>query len=143
MRISLRFVLWTLGLFIPLFFLATGSDLLNFELSAYIPLGTPMTALGLISLQGWLIVALPVQRRTTKAFLFLHKIRYAFVWISMLWIPVGYLLSGNFFFNFTGGGELIFGYEASEWFWMFTYLLVGAPLVFATLWLIVKALDRK
>jgi hypothetical protein len=102
-----------------------------------------MTALGLISLQGFLIVSLPVRRKTTKAFAFLHKLRYAFVWISMLWIPVGYLLSGNFFFNFTGGGDFIYGYEAQEWFWMFTYLLIGAPLVFAALWILLRIFGQK
>jgi len=97
-----------------------------------LPLGTPVTAIGLAALaQGLRLLfsvstkGLPVLDRQ------LDRLQQLSVWLTLTWVPVAGLLAGNLAFSFAPGEGVQGGDPASRMFWAYTCALVGLPLALA------------
>lgn len=112
--------------------LITGSPLLLIGLDAAdtIPSGTFITWLGLVSLPLTMLWGFKTLQQPTNSFTrtlaTLLKISIA---LSVLWVPVSYLLAGNISFNFSEKATFQGGFTAMQWFWRYTYGIVIFPLV--------------
>ena len=110
--------------------LISGSSILIRPLSSdpYIPLGTPITWLGIISLPLSIYLGNKKFRNPSNSkSKFLSDFLKICLFLAILWAPVCYLLAGNFSNTFTEKEEFQGGQLAMQWFWRFTYGIVIAP----------------
>lgn len=109
----------------------------------YFPFGNLLTAIGLIGFSGMFYFGIyslyfPLSKRE-KIFSKLIKIAVA---LSILWIPVGYLLSGNLSNSFNGT-DLIGSVPKSTLFWIYTYGIIVFPIVVVCSFYISKLFKNK
>lgn len=60
--------------------------------------------------------------------------------LSCLWAPIGYLFSGNWAFTFERQEDFPGGAVASQYFWIFTSLVVLLPIIFLVTYLLYRLL---
>ncbi|WP_130287458.1 hypothetical protein [Aquimarina brevivitae] len=113
--------------------LITGSPVLNWSVDAnnQFPLGTIITWAGMIGLPATLYFGIRALRKPTPSF---HKIlslllRIAIV-LGILWVPLSYVLAGNFSFSFSNKATFQGGQAAMRWFWRLSY---GIPIMTLTI----------
>ena len=112
--------------------LISGSSILIRPLSndPYIPMGTPITWLGIISLPLSIYLGNKKFRNPSNSkSKFLSSFLKICLVLAILWAPVCYLLAGNFSNTFTEKEEFQGGQLAMQWFWRFTYGIVIAPIL--------------
>lgn len=111
--------------------LVTGSSLLTRPLGGNdgIPLGNITTWLGIISIPILILFSHKSFYNSDTTFLSFSNVLKALILLSVFWLPICYLLAGNFNFSFTEKAEFQGGQLASRIFWYFTYFIVVAPIV--------------
>ena len=98
------------------------------DLAGYIPLGTPITWLGIIALPLSIYFGNRKMREPGgQLSRFLSVVLKILIVLALLWAPISYLLAGNFSNTFTEKAEFQGGQLAMKWFWRFTYGIVIAP----------------
>ena len=132
MKIKYWHIIPLLIFILSAYYLLSGSEILVKPLwyNPYIPLGTLITWLGLISLELLLYVVTNIT--ISKTGLLNIIIRYSvliLLILAILWAPIAYALSGNFAFDFSNSSQLV-GLEASRVFWYFSYFLGSAAIFF-------------
>ena len=135
--------IWFFGSIIVAFssiiLLITGSSLLTMALdkSNSVPFGTFITWAGLISLPVSAYLGVKELRIPTKTF---NKMLAGFLKIliilAILWVPLSYLLAGNFSFSFSEKESFQGGQTAMKWFWGLSYGIgTGAVLTVFMYWI--------
>lgn len=112
--------------------LYSGSSVLTVGLDKKdtIPLGTFITAAGIVSVPLAIILGVSKLRNPEGAFYtFLAKALKIMLFCALMWIPVSYFLSGNLSFNFTGKDTFRGGQLGMKWFWYYSYTIVTIPIV--------------
>ncbi|MEN1726845.1 MAG: hypothetical protein AAGJ52_00270 [Pseudomonadota bacterium] len=100
----------------------------------FVPMGTPITAIGLIALAvGFQRLFSPLRGAPDVIDRRLGQLQSLSVWATLFWIPVGAVLSGNLSFSFSPESGFQGSDQASKLFWAFTYGLVLFP---AMLWFV-------
>jgi hypothetical protein len=135
-RTNIFFIL-SLGIFIlSLYLLATASPALNYPLGKddTLPLGNFITWVGLIALPMALYWGVG-QLRTPGDGLYkiLSSAVKALIFLSILWLPISYMLAGNMNFNFGEVDAFQGGQLAMKLFWG---LSMGIPLSVLLLFLL-------
>ncbi len=134
-------------LFLAVFLLITGSPLLltEFPEGSGFPLGTlivwlGMTALPLVILTGFSGLYRP-KTRQQKVW---HRLLLGFLFLAICWGGIGYLLAGNWAYNFSGSSPTFRGSsEAGRYFWIFSYATVALPLLFLIVFGIFQFVRRR
>lgn len=123
---------------VPTFLLATGSSWLMAPVGS-IPAGTFITWVGMIALPMVFYFSFAGVRQprssADKKFSWAWK---ACLFLAISWVPVSYLLAGNFSFTFSEKTTFQGGQTAMQLFWYFTYTVVLAPLI----WWIFKLIGK-
>jgi hypothetical protein len=97
-----------------------------------LPLGTPVTAIGLVALaMGLRLLFSPYHGRPPLLDRRLGWLQDLSVWLSLSWAPVATLLAGNLSLGFAPGERFQGGDTASRMYWSYTYAVVGLPLLLA------------
>lgn len=128
-----------------LFFLVTGSSILNYSLNKEnsLPLGTFITWFGIISLPLSIYLGVSEFRnptkKMTKAFANLLKIVLI---LSVFWIGISYLLAGNLSFSFSEKSTFQGGQLAMSIFWKTTYSLAITPIFLLIIYLFSKLFNK-
>lgn len=125
--------------------LISGSPLLVKPLVSdpYIPLGTPITWLGIISLPLSFYLCIEKLRNPIDPITkYLSVILKFFLVLAVLWTPICYMLSGNFSNSFTEKAEFQGGQTAMKWFWRYTYSMVLGPLLILIVFWIFSLLGK-
>ena len=107
-----------------IFLLVSGSSLLTISLNASnsFPSGTLITYIGLISLPCAIYFgSKKIRNPENKPYRFLSKFLKTGIFLALLWLPVSYLLAGNFSFTFSQKNTFQGGQLAMKFFWYFTY----------------------
>jgi heme/copper-type cytochrome/quinol oxidase subunit 4 len=119
--------------------LVTGSTLLTMALynDKSIPLGTFITWTGMISLPLTIYWGLKELRKPSNK---LNRILSGFIKtiiiFGILWVPISYLLAGNFSFTFSEKETFQGGQAAMRWFWRLSYGIgIGALLTLIVFWI--------
>ncbi|MCK0177807.1 hypothetical protein MWU50_00725 [Flavobacteriaceae bacterium S0862] len=119
--------------------LVTGSTLLTLALynDKSIPLGTFITWTGMISLPLTIYWGLKELRKPSNK---LNRILSGFIKtiiiFGILWVPISYLLAGNFSFTFSEKETFQGGQAAMRWFWRLSYGIgIGALLTLIVFWI--------
>ena len=119
--------------------LVTGSSLLNIALDndETIPSGTLITWTGMISLPlsiYWGIKGL--REPSNKLSRILSVLIKTLIILAILWIPISFLLAGNFSFSFSEKETFQGGQNAMKWFWGLSYGIgIGAIFITLTYWI--------
>jgi hypothetical protein len=118
--------------------LITGSSILTFSLSesAFVPLGTFITWLGMISLPVTILHGLA--KTSEKPFVFFTIAIKALIALAILWLPICFLLAGNISFSFGKKESFQGGQLAMQFFWLFNYFVVMAPIALLLAYIFVK-----
>ncbi len=114
------------------YLLVTGSPVLTYALDEQdqIPLGTPITWIGLISLPTAVYFGIQNLRKPESNFYrFLNWILKITICLAILWAPICYLLAGNLSYSFTEKAEFQGGQLAMKIFWIFSYALAVIPIL--------------
>ena len=122
-----------------LILLITGSFLLATVIpGTSIPLGTLLTWAGMISLPLTLYWGIKELREpSTKGNTILSKFLRILITFGILWVPISYLLSGNFSFTFSEKETFQGGQMAMRWFWYLSYGIgVGTILTLILYWML-------
>jgi len=119
------------------FLLITGSSLLVKSISEdpYIPMGTIITWLGMISLP--LSIYFGVGKLRNPSHLkdkITASVLKVLIVLATLWGPICYLLAGNFSFSFTEKAAFQGGQTAMKLFWYFNYAVVVMPIALLILY---------
>ena len=112
--------------------LITGSSLLTQPLSSKyaIPLGTPITWLGMISLPLTIFLGVEKIRKPIEPLdHYLSRTLGIVLIAALFWAPISYGLAGNFSFSFTEKEGFQGGQSAMRWFWRFSYGIVVLPII--------------
>lgn len=112
--------------------LMTGSSILTVPMyeGSSIPMGTPITWMGLIALPLTIYFGVGEFRNPKKRHKLFNQLLTFSVGLAVLWVPVSYLLAGNLSFSFSGattgfqGGQL-----AMKLFWGYTYGIAILPVL--------------
>jgi hypothetical protein len=112
--------------------LISGSSILTVPIyeGSSIPMGTPITWMGLIALPLTIYFGVKKFRDHNTTYKLLNQLLKFSVGLAVLWVPISYLLSGNLSFSFsvtvTGfqGGQL-----AMKLFWGYTYGIAILPMI--------------
>ncbi|TFV93151.1 hypothetical protein E4S40_12870 [Algoriphagus kandeliae] len=122
-----------------LLLLVTGSPLLTIALDCKdeIPLGTPITWIGMIALPLTVYWGIQELRNPTTL---LNRILSAFlkiiILLGILWVPISFLLAGNLSFSFSEKASFQGGQEAMRWFWRLSYGIgIGTLVIITTYWI--------
>ena len=140
------FMLSTTILIIAAVLLITGSSILGISLSdtSNVPLGTFITWLGIIALPLTIYFGIEKLRNPVS-----QKDKYvALLWrgiffLSIIWLPICYLLAGNISFSFSEKATFQGGQLAMQIFWYFTYFMAAAPLLILAIYGIRALLSTK
>lgn len=137
--LAIAVILLTINLFI------TGSTLLTYALADGVPLGTFITWAGLIAVPTAIYYGIEELRNpSVKVIKYLSWILKLIYFLSILWVPISYLLAGNISFNFRESPTFQGGQTAMQVFWVFTYgLVISSILVLLTSLIISKIATRK
>ena len=125
---KIRLITAILVFILALILLFTGSTVLEYAIlkDPYLPIGTLITWLGMISLPYaiyWGIKEIrQPSRKTTRLLSSVLKVILA---LAILWAPICYLLAGNLAFNFSEVEAFQGGQSAMRWFWRYSY---GLPI---------------
>lgn len=112
--------------FAVLFLLLTGSSilLLAIDNNNTVPLGSFITWAGMISLPAAVYYGIGKLRNPTGIFLKILSVLLKIIMIlGLLWLPVSYLLSGNWAFLFSEKETFQGGQEAMKLFWILSYTI--------------------
>ena len=112
--------------------LISGSSILTVPIyeGSSIPMGTPITWMGLIALHLTIYFGAKKFRDHNVTYKLLNQLLKFSVGFAVLWVPISYLLSGNLSFSFSGtvtgfqGGQL-----AMKLFWGYTYGIAILPMI--------------
>ncbi|MHA7864827.1 hypothetical protein [Flagellimonas marinaquae] len=112
--------------------LISGSSILTVPIyeGSSIPMGTPITWMGLIALPLTIYFGVKKFRDHNTTYKLLNQLLKFSVGFAVLWVPISYLLSGNLSFSFSGtatgfqGGQL-----AMKLFWGYTYGIAILPMI--------------
>ncbi|WP_421803799.1 hypothetical protein [Flagellimonas sp.] len=129
---SLYFFACLLIFILVLTLLMTGSSILTVPMyeGSSIPMGTPITWMGLIALPLTIYFGVGEFRNPKKRHKLFNQLLKFFVGLAVLWVPISYLLAGNLSFSFSGtatgfqGGQL-----AMKLFWGYTYGIAILPVL--------------
>ena len=142
-----RFVLVLSGIIVVMsaFLLLIGSEFLLYSLTdtQYVPFGTFLTWFGLACFPLLVYSSLSALRSPNNSWqrLFSVILKVQFV-LSVLWLPMAYLLAGNWAFNFSNTLSFQGGQLAMKIFWIYSYGLPLSVLLLLILhimtWLYVK-----
>ena len=116
--------------------LISGSPVLTYSIGDkfIIPLGTPITWIGLLSFPILLFLSIKkIQTPNTKWYKTLRIILLINLILAFLWVPICFLLSGNISFTFSEKEQFQGGQLAMKIFWIFSYSLVIAPFLLLSL----------
>ena len=58
--------------------------------------------------------------------------------LGVLWYPISWYLADNFSGSFGGGGDFRGSARAGEYYWHYTYAVVGYPLILLAFHLVLK-----
>jgi hypothetical protein len=126
--------------------LVMGAKTLNYPLlkNPPLPFGNIIIALGFIALPcifyfGVSSFYYPVNQKE-RLFSLFYKV---LIGIAVLWFPLGYLLSGNFAFNFGSTPDFQGGQLALKIFWAFNYILGLLPFLLLATFGLLKLLPQK
>jgi len=110
--------------------LITGSFVLTEPLynGSTIPMGTPLTWLGIISLPLAIFFGVERFRKPTKIYELLSQILKFSLTLAVLWVPISYLLAGNLSFSFSEKSGFQGGQFAMKWFWGYSYTVAILPI---------------
>ena len=115
------------------YLLVTGSSSLNYLLSETmgLPLGTPVTWLGLLSLSGILYFGFSALRAPgNQTQRILRSAWIISLLLAVVWPFISYYLAANWSNSFAGGQEAFRGSDrASEYFWLLTKTTAVFPLL--------------
>ncbi|MAD96378.1 MAG: hypothetical protein CMB99_03530 [Flavobacteriaceae bacterium] len=125
---------------IILFLFATGSSLLTLSLNEAktVPLGTFLTWFGIMALPRTIYWGSRSLRDPEDQWSrVLSKILNVLLCLTVLWLPIAYLLSGNMATNFTGNTETFQGGPtAMNIYWYLTYgLPIASILILLAYWI--------
>lgn len=112
--------------------LITGSSLLTTPLydGSSIPLGTPITWIGMIALPLSIYFGVSKFREPSQPlYKYLGPMLTFSLFTAFLWVPISYLLSGNLAFSFAEKAGFQGGQSAMKWFWGYSYGVVILPLL--------------
>ena len=122
-----------------IYILTTGSPLLTMAMDKNdtIPLGNLITWAGMISLPLMIYFGVKELRNPTRK---LTKILAGFLKIiiilALLWVPISYLLAGNFSFNFSESESFQGGQIAMQCFWFLSYgIALGTIFTIINYWI--------
>jgi hypothetical protein len=112
--------------------LISGSSILTVPIyeGSSIPMGTPITWMGLIALPLTIYFGVKKFRDHNTTYKLLNQLLKFSVGFAFLWVPISYLLSENLSFSFSGtatdfqGGQL-----AMKLFWGYTYGIAILPMI--------------
>ena len=121
----------TVVFLVSLGLLVTGSPALLWSLMPGLPLGTISTWAGMVALPLMMRSGLPALREPeTRMHRAYAALFLALVGLGASWGLMGFALSGNWANTFTSAAPGFRGSAAaSPYFWQFTYLCVGLPLL--------------
>ena len=124
--------------------LITGSFVLTEPLynGSTIPMGTPLTWVGIMSLPLAIYFGIEQFRNPTKNYRFLSPPLKFSLATAVLWVPVSYLLAGNLSFSFSEKEVFQGGQLAMKLFWGYTYGTVILPLILLIIHWILKLVNR-
>lgn len=111
--------------------LITGSFILTEPLfnGSTIPMGTPLTWLGIMSLPLAIYFGNERFRNPTEIYKLLSGILKFSLTTAVLWVPICYLLAGNLSFSFSEKSGFRGGQIAMKCFWGYSYGVVILPLL--------------
>ena len=128
-----------LVVFLTVYFLVTGSEVMTIALdqSDSIPLGTFITWSGLIAFPLMIYSGVKGLRRPVNNVNgLLARILKIIIGLSILWLPISYLLAGNISFNFSSIDAFQGGPTAMKLFWIFSYgIPIGSVFIIALYWM--------
>lgn len=128
--------------------LLTGSSILSMPLfkGSSIPMGTPITWIGLISLPLSIYFGISKFREPTHTlYKYLGPLLTLSLFAAFLWVPISYVLAGNLSFSFSEKEGFQGGQSAMKWFWGYSYAVVILPLallVMHWIWALAKGLKK-
>jgi len=121
-----------------LMLLVSGSSILTtvWDGNKSVPLGTPITWLGMISLPLTIYWGVKELRKPMRNF---NKVLSGFlkfiIVLGLLWVPISYLLAGNLSFSFSEKETFQGGQIAMKWFWALSYAIpIGTILTITIYW---------
>ncbi|MDT0552983.1 hypothetical protein [Urechidicola vernalis] len=111
-----------------------------------IPAGTLITWLGLIGLPLSIFIGVVEFRKpSNKWFRFLSILIKTILVLAILWVPISYLLSGSFSFNYSNTDSFQGGHIAMKIFWILSYgIAIGSLSILILYWisLLVKKIKK-
>lgn len=142
---QIYFILSLLIFIFSAFSLATGAKILTIPLSRepYFPLGSIITELGLISVPCLFYFGISSmnspQSKTERLYSTLFKV---LIVLSMLWIPIGFFLSGNLSNSFKPGIGFQGSQLAMKLFWYISFGLALIPIFVGLIFGVSKVLKK-
>ena len=121
---------------------STGHSILSASLFG-IPFGNILIWLGLIALHLFFYkLNANYTSINTKIATIIKGLAKFFIFISIIWFGIAYILSGNVNFNFSSSAISYFGSpKASILFWNIIYTLVISPIVLSIIYTILKFIE--
>lgn len=144
---SLIFIFALLVFVIGCIPIITGDEILTTALfeDPFFPTGNLLTAICFVALSTIFYTGISAfnQPATRREKLF-SRIYIVLIILSVLWIPVGYLLSGNWSFNFSSSTAHFRGSPgASQLFWIYNYSLAITPILLALVHLALSVIAKR
>ena len=129
-------------IFLNLLLFSTGSSILNINLFG-IPFGNILIWVGLIALHLFFYkLNTNYESINTTIAKVIKALAKFFIFISIIWFGIAYLLSGNINFNFSSNASSYLGSpKASILFWNIIYTLVISPIILSAIYTILKFID--
>lgn len=127
------------------FLLVTGSSILTIPLddNNAVPLGTFITWAGIISLPMTIYWGVKKLRSPTGyVYTYLSNILKGILILTVMWVPICYLLAGNISFSFTEKETFQGGQLAMKWFWRFSYTIAIVPVAILIIHLILSIVKK-
>lgn len=124
--------------------LITGSFVLTEPLynGSTIPMGTPLTWIGIMSLPLAIYFGIERFRNPTDIYTLLSRTLKFSLTLAVLWVPICYLLAGNLSFSFSEKSGFRGGQTAMKLFWGYSYGVVILPLLLLIIHLVLTLVRR-
>lgn len=129
MQLDQKFLILIMSLvmfFLASYMLVTGSDYLMVGIDPYdrLPLGTPITWFGLVSLPLAVYYGSRLIRQTqTRLYRVFRWMIFTAIVGAVLWLPIAYLLSGNLTFTFGNASGFQGSNMAMLIFWNYSFAI--------------------